>query len=578
LIGHTDTVWDAVFDPSGDRIATASRDGTVRVWDSDNGQPEVVFRVESPPVIPSFSSAGSLLAATAFDGTTRVWDLETEEERWVAGPPGGITINLSFSPDDSLLAVTRIGDGVVDDLSALVFDVATGELIRTLEGHNALDVGFTPDGSRLLTAGADGTVRIWDTQSGEHLDTYTGHKGPVSDLQVSADGSMVASSGAVDVKVWNLSTFELEAEIFGHTGEVWAIDLSPDADLLLTATKADGTTRLWDLSPYWSHELIGLPGPKGEGGIVYSPNGATLVASGEAGRVSVWDVLTGNERHVIERTEQVYRLDIDPGGSFLATAGVTGAEVHDLSRGEDISTLVTGVETFDVDFGPHGLLATASFDGVRLWESHGGSGELISDLHGRGVAFDPQGTMLAMSLAEGGIQASVEIRDLGSGETISTLTEHSPNLVRGLTFDSTGDFLVTASDDATAIVWDTATLEPIHRLEGHAAAIVNADFDPNRPEVATAGFDGTVKIWNVETGILRLTLSAPGALSDIAYSPDGRYLAAIGPEGFVTVYMRDVDELVAEAESRLTRWWSESECLQYLQTEECPPTPEGLHQ
>jgi WD40 repeat protein len=89
--------------------------------------------------------------------------------------------------------------------------------------------------------------------------------------------------------------------------------------------------------------------------------------------------------------------------------------------------------------------------------------------------------------------------------------------------------------------------------------------------------DGTVKIWNVETGNLRLTLPAQGALSDIGYSPDGRYLAATGPDGFVTVYMLDLDELVPEAENRLTRWWSESECLQYLQTGECPPVPEGLH-
>jgi WD40 repeat protein/DNA-binding SARP family transcriptional activator len=576
LVGHTDSVFDAVFDPSGSRIATASGDGTVRVWNAADGQLDVTFDVEGLPLVPAFSNDGSLLAATSIEGPVRVWDLETEREIRVLAPPGGITINLAFSPDDSLLAVTRITESD-EDLTPLIFDVGTG-LVTRLEGQGVRDIGFTPDGSRILTAGHDGTVRIWDTESREELYAYTGHRGPVSDLHISADGSTVASSGTLDVQVWDLITLETKAEVFGHTGNVWAIDLNPTADLLLTATKSDGTTRLWDLSPYWSHELIGLPNPPGLGGVEFSPDDGTLVTSGAPGAVSVWDVDTGREQRTFEAAEHVSRLDIDPSGTYLATAGSAGAKLYEFSSGEVIGTLVEGVNTFDVDFGPQGLLAVASIDGVRLWESHTGAGEVISELHGISVAFDPAGTLLAMGLSEPAIQAFVEIRELDSGETIATLTEHSTNLVRGLAFNQDGDLMATASDDTTAILWDATSFEPLHRLEGHSAAVLNAAFDPSRREIATASADGTVKIWNVETGILRLTLSAPGALSDIAYSPDGRYLAAIGPEGFVTVYMLDVDELAAEAESRLTRWWSESECLQYLQTEECPLAPEGLHQ
>jgi hypothetical protein len=72
-----------------------------------------------------------------------------------------------------------------------------------------------------------------------------------------------------------------------------------------------------------------------------------------------------------------------------------------------------------------------------------------------------------------------------------------------------------------------------------------------------------------------MSIPAPGPVSDLDYSPDGRYLAATG-EGFVTVYMLDLDELVSEAKSRLTRWWTETECSQYLDSETCPPPPEHL--
>jgi WD40 repeat protein len=93
--------------------------------------------------------------------------------------------------------------------------------------------------------------------------------------------------------------------------------------------------------------------------------------------------------------------------------------------------------------------------------------------------------------------------------------------------------------------------------------------------VATASGDGTIKIWDVETGLLRITLPARREVLGLAYSPDGRYLAAIGP-GFVTVYMLDIEELIDEARSRLTRWWTESECAQHLDLEQCPPAPESL--
>lgn len=577
LVGHAGVVYDAVFDPSGSRIATASIDGTVRVWNTADGQLDVTFGVEGTPLVPAFSNDGTLLAATSIDATgiegfVRIWDLETEREIRVLTPPDGVTVNLAFSPDDKLLAVTRVTPAL-EALSPQIFDVRTG-LSTTLEGQRATDIGFTPDGSRILTAGDDGTVRIWDAESGEELRAYTGHRGPVSDLQISADGSTVASSGALDVKVWDLITLETKAEVFGHSGNVWAIDLNPTADLLLTATKPDGTTRLWDLSPNWSHELTGLPNPHGLGGVGFSPVDGKLVTNGAPHAVSVWDVDTGQEQRVFEGAEHESRLDIDPSGAILATAGSGGVELHDLSSGEAIATLLPGIVTLDVDLGPRGMLATASpLDGVRLWESHTGPGEVLSELHGVSVAFNPAATVLAMGLSEPGIQAFVEIRELDTGETIATLTGHSTNLVRGLAFNQDGDLLATASDDTTAILWDTTNFEPLHRLEGHGAAVLNAAFDPSRPQIATASADWTVKIWDVDTGSLRLTLPAQQGLTDLAYSPDGRYLAAIGTRGLVTVFMLDLDELMHEASNRMTRWWTPAECLQYLQTEECPPAP-----
>lgn len=578
LTGHTDDVVDAVFDPEGDRIATTSLDGTVRVWDAARGQLEITFQVSgAPPLVPIFSNDGSRLAATSLNGTTWVWELDTGDVMDLVPPEGTwYTLNLEFSPDDTLLAVTRVSQAEAEQFS-LIYDAATGELVQTLEGHlfDIMDIGFTPDGARIVTAGFDGTVKVWALESGENIGTYFGHQGPVQDLQVSADGTTVASSGWADVLVWDLETFETKFTIVGHSGRVDGIDLSPSGDLLLTASDTDRTTRLWDLTPYWSHELIGLPGPTqgGHGGLAYSADGAILATGRSADLVTLWDTSTWDEISSFLAGNQ--RMEFDPGGDRLATAGLSGMNLHETPGGDLVIDLADESFRSDLAFGLKGQLATASDDGVRLWTPPiSGEGEFISTLKALSVAIHPDGQILALSVTDNSSHW-VEVRGINGGELLATLAETvEGQSINGLAFDHGGEFLATASDDTTVIIWDTTSYQPVHRLEGHTARVLNAAFDPIRPEVATASGDGTVKIWNVETGVLRITLSAPAALSDLAYSPDGRYLAAISPEGFVTVFMLDVDELVAEAQSRLTRWWTDAECVQYLQTEACPSSPE----
>ncbi len=140
--------------------------------------------------------------------------------------------------------------------------------------------------------------------------------------------------------------------------------------------------------------------------------------------------------------------------------------------------------------------------------------------------------------------------------------------ITGLAFNQDGAVLVTTSEDALAIVWDTTTWEVSQTLEGHDASVSNAAFDPVRNELATASIDGTVKIWNLDTGAARLTLPG-GPFTDVSYSSDGRYLAAATDHGEVQVFMIDLDELVAESESRLTRVFTDAECIQYLHLAEC---------
>jgi WD40 repeat protein len=586
LQGHESPLIDAVFNSAGDRVATTSLDNTVRVWDTTTGESEVVLDALGPAgsfaVIPAFSNDGSLLAVTTAGDAVLIWDLDSGAEPMVLEvPAGNDTLNLEFSSDDSLLAVSRFArEG---DVGPLVFDVATGDLVEAWSGHSGgvSDIGFTPDGSRLVTAGIDGMVRIWDTETMDLLATFAGHRGPIVDLQISTDGTLVATAGDVDVLVWDLASREVRARIVGHDGQVDGIDISPDQTRLLTSSRADQTTRLWDLTTYSSHELIGLPGPLTvDGGVAFSGDGAVLAASRGTDRVTLWDPVSGNAVDTFEVDSAVYRMDFDTSDRSLAMFGVAGTSVLDISTGE-VTSLSGPVpsdvfsDRGDVDFGPDGLLASASYEGVRLWEPpFGEEFRLIPMNDSFTVAVGEGGDLLAT-----GGPIGVRIYRI-DGRLLSDLYPPPPAppspWVYAVALHPERPLLASAGDDADVVLWSTATYEELFRFEGHTANVLDVEFHPTNGDLVTAGEDGTLRFWSVDTGLARMNIPAPGSVSDLAISPDGRYLAVTGARGFVTVYILEVEELMSEAESRLSRWWTETECMQYLDSDTCPEPPGHL--
>ncbi len=565
LGGHEAPVLDAVFSPDGARIARSSLDGTLRVWSTADGAQEMLLDVSPVPLIPAFSWDGSMLAATSGSGAVWVFDLDTGQVlQELSPPPGSETLNLDFSPDGSLLAAADEGIG-----RALVWDVSSGDLVAELEGHDwfVLDVGFTPDGRRLVTGSWDTTLKTWDTSTWLEVRTYFAPSS-VWDLQVSADGMLVAATGNNFAAVWDLDTGRNLSSFVAHDGIVDGVDLSRDGSLLLTASMNHETTRVWDLSETAIHELIGLPGPHEVfGAVAFSPDGSILATSRGTDSITLWEFPSGRELVTVSGLgSMVDSMEFDATGALLATAGFSG--VHLISVEGSLHSKLLDVPADDVAWSSSGMLAAASFeDSVRLWTDLGADSLSLTELGAFSVAFDPAGRILAAELEDG----SVEVRSAETGELQGTIY---PEGARRIDFSPDGAWFVTVSLDSHADLWDTTTLEHLQRLEGQVGQVFSVDVHPTLPEMATVGDDNTVRIWNTETAVTRLALPGP-VMADVAYSPDGRYLAVIGPEGPVIVYVLDVEELAGLAQQRLTRWWTDEECRQYLQTAECPAPPQG---
>jgi WD40 repeat protein len=254
LLRHSDEVYRVLFSPDGRYVASCShlklrgaadhttaasagRDGTVRVFDRERGEPHVFSGSARPVYDIAFSPDGSALASASIDGSLRVVDLSRMEER-VLTSEAGFLADVEFSPDGRTIAILgRTGIFLVDR--------RTGEK-RPLVGHHsyAHTIAFSPDGKALASGGSDALTILWDVETGAAKRTLRGHRGPVRALAFSSDGRQLATASYDGlVLLWELETFE-SRRLQGHEGVVVGVGFAPNGSAIVSASD-DGSMRLW---------------------------------------------------------------------------------------------------------------------------------------------------------------------------------------------------------------------------------------------------------------------------------------------------------------------------------------------
>ena len=212
--GHTDRVYSVIFSPDGTRLASASQDATIRLWDVATGQE--VRRLEQGDVFwvnsLAFSldgiqlvSGGASQSSAGTSGKIRLWDVATGQMvRSFGGSISGVG-SLAFSPDG-----TQLASGLYDDTIRL-WDVVTGQEVRRFTGHTrgASSIVFSSDGSHLVSGASDSSIRMWDAATGQQTDRLS-HGYPVLSMALSNDGRLIASAGGTVLRLWDATATVLE--------------------------------------------------------------------------------------------------------------------------------------------------------------------------------------------------------------------------------------------------------------------------------------------------------------------------------------------------------------------------------
>ncbi len=460
--------------------------------------------------------------------------------------------SVTFSPVDETLLVTGADDGTVR-----MWDIESGDLVympATKHDNTVSSLVITDDGRRVVSGGRDSYVKLWHLD--EHFEETLGkHETPVLSVAISSDNSVVAS-GAEDgtLQVYRLGDKFHSAQVGpNHTLSILSLAFRPGAqDQWLASTSLDGTLRLWNVN---DGQIKAIPLTEDESWVqtvVFTLDGDNLICGSDNGQIRI--------RRINDTT--VLRLLSGHSGSIhtLHVSLITGRL---LSGSQDRTLRIWDIETGamlaePIVEGGHVSSVTWSSDGRHIASGSGGQVNIYDsteimlkvpwDASATPVIVDSPLSAVVMSsdgrwIAAGSTNGVVRIWRKGSDGTwgIPELRKGHRDHIWSAAKSQDEERFATGSADGAIRVWSVdqsySAAEPLVIKVQYAVRSIAFSTAPGSCDLASACLNGEVKIWNSETGDLMHTFGKfPFHCTSVAYAPDGLTLAAGYFDGAVRLW------------------------------------------
>lgn len=583
-------IIDMEINPQNTIVVAGREDGVLSIIDMRLRSESYTYTFSGGPITSvKFQPNGEWVGVAFRNGFSRIWKVQNPSPE--IGPThNGEIFNLIFSPDGKLMVT------VSEDSTARISRAETGRQTHTLLHNDWVeDAAFGPDSAWFATASDDKLVRVFDAGTGAEKFRMS-HDSYVQRVAVSPDGNWIASTGYDrSVRVWDSHSGALMLEA-SLDGIGLALEFSPDGKRLI-AGDHDGNLTIWNLSSLEKRtgyitfpEFINKAEFDAAGNwMLFNTDDRTLWRIYKDDLTTIQDGTRGEQVYVFEGLTSW--ISISPNSQWVAVAEYSEIEasrvvLYNLETKAELSLQQTS-DISGLAFSPDSnFLATTAEDdrNVHIWSVESGekTDEIIFEEPPLALAYHPTNPILAIGFVGKSI-----LWDTLNREEIAILPSQ-PGEIRSLAFNRDGSLLATASLSGSIFVWDLNTLDPAnptpaHEIQqGSRIEITALGFSPSLTWLASAGSDGFVYLWDLESGQEVTRLPHGDRVSGVSFSPNSNLLATVSRK---TVQFWNVnlltpiasEDLAAAACSRLTRNFSPAEWNTFFPNEErklfCPTLP-----